>query len=333
MNFKKYQYRVYRDVATGEGDTGGSSMDTAADVNSTEAASNDVKLSVNTAKDDAINNTSASKDASQKSETKAYWPDDWRNNISKGDEKLLNRLSRYASPEAMATALIAAQNKISSGDFKQALSKTPSAEELKAWRTEQGIPETPEKYDLDLGGGLKVGDEDRPFVDQFLKSAHGTNQTQDQVKASLRAYYDVQEKITEQIQQKDLQYKESAEETLRAEWGNDYRRNINLVNGLLDGVGSPDLKDKILHGRLSDGTPIGASPDALKMLISLALINNPAGTVVPNAGGNVAQTVGDEIGKIEKVMRENRKAYDKDESMQARYRELLGAREKLKDRK
>jgi len=32
-------------------------------------------------------------------------------------------------------------------------------------------------------------------------------------------------------------------------------------------------------------------------------------------------------------MKENRKAYDKDEKMQAKYRDLLDAREKLKPRK
>jgi hypothetical protein len=68
------------------------------------------------------------------------------------------------------------------------------------------------------------------------------------------------------------------------------------------------------------------------MLVSLALIQNPAGVVVPGAHADPSKGVDDEISTIEKMMRTDRAAYNKDERTQARYRELLGAREKLKPR-
>jgi hypothetical protein len=40
----------------------------------------------------------------------------------------------------------------------------------------------------------------------------------------------------------------------------------------------------------------------------------------------------EEKADIEKVMREDRKAYNKDEAMQSRYRELIEAEQKLKKR-
>lgn len=262
-----------------------------------------------------------------------YWPDDWRTKASKGDTKLEARFSRYANPEAALTALIAAQNRISSGELKAVLSKDAKPEELKAWRAEQGIPETPDKYDLDLGKDFTIGEEDKPLIEEFLKAAHGTNQTPDQVKASLRAYYAVNEKMSEKRADDDVRIQDESTETLRADWGPEFKRNINLVHNLLDVTCTGDLKDKFLGGRLADGTPIGSSPEALKMLLGLALVNNPAGTVVPNAGGNMSGAVDDEIEKIEKAMRTNRTAYNKDEKMQARYRELIGARETLNKRK
>jgi len=82
------------------------------------------------------------------------------------------------------------------------------------------------------------------------------------------------------------------------------------------------MRDKLLRGRLADGTPIGSSPEVLRFLVGLAREKNPAGVVVPS-GVATAQSVSDEIQKIEKVMRDDRAAYNRDEKMQARYRQLL----------
>ena len=96
----------------------------------------------------------------------------------------------------------------------------------------------------------------------------------------------------------------------------------NLINSMLDGAGQ-DVKASLFKGRLQDGTPIGSSPAILRWLLGLELQRNPARVITPNSGERMGETVSDEIAKIEKAMRDNRKAYDKDEKMQARYRELL----------
>jgi hypothetical protein len=58
---------------------------------------------------------------------------------------------------------------------------------------------------------------------------------------------------------------------------------------------------------------------------------NPAATVTESAGAT-GKGLEDEIREIEKFMREHRAEYYKDERMQARYVELLGAREKIQAR-
>ena len=77
---------------------------------------------------------------------------------------------------------------------------------------------------------------------------------------------------------------------------------------------------------------MGADPDVKRFLLSLALINNPAGVVVPASSGDMAKGVNDRIGEIEKLMRENRKEYNKNEEVQAEYRRLLEAREAMAKR-
>lgn len=226
-------------------------------------------------------------------------------------------------------ALIAAQNRISAGELKPVLGKNASAEEVTAWRKENGVPETADKYNL----GIKVDGLDQELLSRVYKAAHESNQTPEQLTSTMKAWKTVAETMAEKRAATDAQVQKDSEDTLRAEWGTEFRRNINLVHGMLDGATTPELKDKLLGGRLADGTPIGSSPEALKFLASLALIQNPTGIVVPGGEGNPMKGLEEEIGSIEKTMRENRGAYNKDEKLQARYRDLLGAREAMKPKK
>lgn len=259
------------------------------------------------------------KQVDKPAEVKPDWPDDWREKAAGGDEKKLKRLGTYASPQALADALIEAQNRISKGDLKSALPKNPTQEQLTAWREANGIPETSDKYDIKE---LKLDDTDKNLIAKYLNAAHGTNQTPEQVKASLSAYKEAREIAATERQNQDLQIKTDAEDTLRGEWGNDYRRNISLISGLMDSA-PQGIKDRLFSGRLYDGTPIGSDPDILRFLVGIALERNPTGTVVPNSGANMMQSVDEEIAKIEKTMRENRSEYNRNEKMQERYRNLL----------
>ena len=260
-----------------------------------------------------------------------YWPADGRDTVSKGDAKILQRMGRYASPQAAMEALIAAQNRISAGELKPVLSKNATPEQLKEYREALGIPETPDKYDL--GKDIKIDGIDPALLGEVLKEAHESNQTPDQVKATLKAWTKISQSVQEQRYERDVNIQKTSEDALRAEWGPEYRRNINLIHGMLDATATPGMKEAVMNGRLADGTPIGSSPEALKFLVGLALIQNPAGVVVPGSEANPMQGVEDEITKIETNMRKDRAAYNKDEKLQARYRELLTAREKLKPNK
>ena len=228
-------------------------------------------------------------------------------------------------------ALIAAQNRIAAGELKPVLGKNATPEQLKEYRDALGIPETPDKYDL--GKDLKTENINPQLLSEVLKEAHATNQTPDQVRATIKAWNSISTAVKEQQYTKDVELQKTGEDALRAEWGVEYRRNLNIIHNMLDGTASPGLKDSLLGGRLADGTPIGSSPEALKFLVGLALIQNPAGVVVPGSEANPMKGIDDEMAKIETTMKNDRKAYDKDEKMQARYRELIEAKQKLDTRK
>ena len=56
-------------------------------------------------------------------------------------------------------------------------------------REKVGIPEKPGDYDLTLGEGLVVGDDDKESIGEFIGLAHSANYTQEQVTAGLNWYY------------------------------------------------------------------------------------------------------------------------------------------------
>lgn len=252
-------------------------------------------------------------------DAKGYWPDDWRDKVSKGNEKVLQRLGRYASPEAALDALIEAQNRISQGKLKPG--PKASAEEVSAWRAEMGIPESPDKYDLK---GVQIPEASKPMFDVLFKEAHATGQSAEQVAGTIRAWQQVQVKAAEMRAENDRLAMQAVEDGLREEWGGEFRVHMNNIHGLLDGATDQGFKDKLLAARMPDGNPIGTSPEALKFLLSLALIKNPAGVVLPGGGSNPVDGVKEELGKLQKIP-----AAKKTEAQSGRQRQLIDAAIKM----
>lgn len=268
--------------------------------------------------------------AGEKDATKGYWPEDWRKTMAGDSEKELAQAQRYGSPAEVWKKARALEQKLSSGELKPVLGKDAKPEEVTAYREALGIPATPDKYDLK---DVKVDEGDKAFVAELFKTAHATNQTPEQVAANVKTWNEIKTAAVEQQATRDQELQTKGEDALRSEWGTEYRRNINLVHSLLDGSGSPEMKDKFLTGRLSDGTPIGSDPAALKMLLGLALVQNPQGVIVPSGTYSVTG-MEDRIKEIEKMMREDRKAYNdpKISGPNGEYTKLLAARETMKAR-
>jgi len=261
------------------------------------------------------------------------WPDDWRAKIAGDDKKELARLERFASPSELHRSYRALEQKLSSGEVKQALPKDATPEQLTEYRKSNGIPETFDKYDTSLPNGLVIGEQDKPIVDEFLKEMHAANATPDVTKAALASYYKIVESQTAQRQTEDAQYKEQSQDALRGEWGQDFRRNINLVNNLLE-TAPEGVKDRLLAARLADGKLLGDDPATLKFLVSMAREINPAAAVVPGAN-NAPAAISEELANLNRQMGDPRSDYwskDKGSQLQARYRELVTAQQKLAKR-
>lgn len=265
---------------------------------------------------------------------------DWREAFAKnrgGDEKLVNRLSRYASPDAALDALVSVQNKISANELRL---NTPfpanGTDEQKAeWRRGAGVPESPDKYAIELGNGLVIGEEDKPFVESFLKAAHNVNLPNDKVNGLLSWYFkDLVEGETQKRQELDEQVREKADDQLHVEWGADYRKNKALIEAYLDS-GPSGLKERLFSARLGDGTPLASDVEILRWLADRAREFNPTISLVPGDPSAAAKTIADELATIKAMMPNRSSEYwkgPKAPQLQARYRELVAASQKVAQR-
>lgn len=262
---------------------------------------------------------------------------DWatlRTEIAGGDDKILKRLERYSSPKDVAEALIAAQNKIASGTGKTALPADATPEQLKDWRMENGIPETPDGYQVKLPDGLIVGAADKPMVDGFLKTAHDSNMAPAQVDQALGWYFKQQEQAMEALQAKDAAGREQGIEALRTEWGSEYKLNLGIVDGLLN-TAPKGVKDALLGGRLADGTPLGNNPDVLRWLATMGREINPVATVTGQTGIAAGQAIAGRKAEIETMMRDRSSTSPywhgtQSEAIQKEYRDLLDVEAKMR---
>lgn len=252
---------------------------------------------------------------------------DWRARLAGGDEKLLGYLGRYQSERAFVEAAKKDREALRARQAHR-LADNPTGEELAEYRRQHGVPDTPEGYLALLPDGLVVGDDDRPYVDRFLAEMHALHAPPALTGAALDAYYAIVEDQAAARSEMEAEARAESTEILRAEWGADYKRNLNAMHAHLDTLPEP-VAEAFRFGRHADGVPLGYDAEVLKWLAGLALEANPLSTVVPGGGAGRASAVADEIAAIEGVMRRDRAAYNGDEGMQARYRELLSARERL----
>jgi hypothetical protein len=150
------------------------------------------------------------------------------------------------------------------------------------------------------------------------------------VHAGLAWYNDVQDRNEVAMQELDAEDKQKFEDSMRGEdgWGPDYRANINSIQALLESQFDEDAMNALLNGRASDGMAWMNHPGIMAGLAKLGRQLNPAAAILPVGQGDT-KGIADRMKEIEKVMNENRRAYDKDEPMQQEYRDLIDAKLKI----
>jgi hypothetical protein len=256
-----------------------------------------------------------------------------------GDAKELARLQRFADEGAYHKSYRALEAKLSSGEFKRALPDNATAEEVAAWRTENGVPDKPEGYleKLALPDGLVLGEADKPVAESFAKRALEKNWTPQQFNDAVGWYYENLEAQQTAQAEADAAFKQTSDDALRTEWqGADYRANLNAIQNMFAGW-PKGLAEQLLTARTADGQILGNTPEFVKQMAQLSRELNPAAALIPAGGADPAKGVADRIKELKGWMGAKKGTpehakYWKDEKVQAEYRDLISAQERMKAR-
>lgn len=255
------------------------------------------------------------------------FPEDWREQLAGGDPKKLARLGRYSSPDKFSEGFFNAQAQLSEGRANEPLPENATPEQLAEFRANNGIPESADKYELSLEDGLSLSDDDKAILAPILEAAHSAHATPAQVSAMSNAFFKGREAEMAAIAAQDQTHIDEIREDLREEWGSDFRTNMAVLQEFQSTM-PEGIRELVAGARMADGRGLFNSPDFVKWAVDTRRQINPSATVVPNVV-DPAQSITAELTSIRETMRTDRAAYDRNEQMQERYRQLIDAQSKL----
>lgn len=267
-----------------------------------------------------------------------YWQPDWRQELVKqvgGDKKLEERLGRFGSPSDILKSYLSLEKEKSSGQLKRELPENATEEQKAEWRKEMGLPEKADDYldKLTLPDGVVLGEMDKPVAAAFAEAAHAGDLKPEQYSKLVAKYYEIQDQKNTAQYEADEQYRQATNDALNAEWGHEFRPNINAVKNFLAGMPEAE-RNKILEGRDADGRKIGDNPVFVRYLAQMARELNPAATLVP-ATGDIGKSVDARLGELKVMIKDRSSEYyhgPNSAKLKAEYRQLLDAQDKMKSR-
>jgi len=268
------------------------------------------------------------------------FPESWREDLAGGDKAFRKTLDRFESPVALAKAYKELTARLSSGDLK-AMKPPPdnaTSEQITAWRTEHGLPQSAAAYvdGLQLGDGTVTGEAERALLASFADQAVKGRWTANQYNQAVGWYFDMLDRLAAQRDHADAAFKQEASTDLMREWSHDYVTNRNTVAQFFDRTFPVDFREALLTARLPDGRVLANHPTFNKAILEVAKSINPSGAMLPNASGGGLSNVEGRIAEIEgKYMRaphgsdlwKNYWTGDSGARMQQEYRGLLARRE------
>ena len=251
---------------------------------------------------------------------------DWRRGVAVDDDKYYADLQRFNTAQDYGNSFREAQQTIRAGKLSTPLKDDATEDDIKAYRENNNIPLEAAGYMENLPEGVVIGEDDKEIFGDFMGVLHAKNVAPDVAHDVIGWYNTFAEKQQSDEVERDSVQSTEANDQLRTDWGPDYRANMNLVEGLLNGAFGKEAQEQLRSGRYTDGRAFMNDPDVLKGLADIARKVNP---VMEMGGGDhhtAQESMNDEIATLEKFMREKRTEYNKDKGAQDRLRDLYQLR-------
>lgn len=216
--------------------------------------------------------TRAEPGAADQAETSGTgWPDDWRTRLAGTDDSLLKSLNRFTSLESLAKSWREQRAELSRrAKAVDVPGPDASPEEVAAYRSAMGIPETPDKYEIKAPEQLAQTDADKAILADMAKAAHEMNIPPPRMQALADKFFDLQARQAEAMNVAAVQKAKTAEAMLKREYGADYDFNRTLAANVGTRVLGNEGFHDLINTQLADGTLLGDNPAMVRMLVQLA---------------------------------------------------------------
>lgn len=247
-------------------------------------------------------------------EPQAWFPDDWREKMSGGDEGVLKFLQRQTDPGAAAKAAYGMRQEISKRG-PQRPGDGASDEQWAEWRKSQGIPAAANEYRaaMQLPDGYDP-ERDAAVLDAFGERFHKHNIPAAQANDLVNAYFDQQQARLQEFAAATAEVEQRNQHALVEEWGGlkPYQQNISAIQRLADEVLGAEERAAFFDQVTVDdrGNPtgvIGNSPALLKLLSAVARDRYGEDMALMDSGFGTPEARGDRINELTAQLRASRK--------------------------
>jgi len=227
-------------------------------------------------------------------------PENWRDIMAAGDDKILKDLQKFKTPADYAKSKRELEVLVSKTRPVPELPKDATPEQLKEWREKAGVPEKFEDYKTELQNGFVINEVDKEIVNEFLKTSHKNNLTQAEVSKALQSWFETKT----DIEAKTMANIEQQRQDLQKEWGNNFNANVTKTLTFLENEGLKELDNAVMP----DGTLALLNPKIVNYFLKLAEKNNGSNTVTPQEGQTFT-SIHARVAELEKMQKADEKAF------------------------
>ena len=267
-----------------------------------------------------------------KSGKAALWPDNWRDQFQGAGKPDGKDFANLGSPVEVAKSYLALKQRISSGEFKRATPMPEGAaatlEAVNQWRADNNVPVEAAKYEI-LPSSVKaetLDEASKGYIGDWQKIFHGANVTQDVAAKISHGAFELASKQMEAVAQGDATAMDKTDDSLRANWGSDYKANIKINIAHVNKVFGPEVGAQFFEARLPNGMKIGNIAGVSEAINQWARSEGGDSLVGSDTSGG--KSVDARITEIEAVMARNMNDYTP--KVADEYRQLLERRESRK---
>ena len=202
---------------------------------------------------------------------------DWLSRLNVSDEiKADKNLQGITDINQLAEQFSNAQKLIGKKTINKIPGQDATEEERQSFFRELGVPDNPEKYELNTESVPEGAELDENLLNNFKDTAHKLNMTPDQAQGLMDWFHQQTGQSLQEAQQQNEQQKQEAMQALKQEWGRDFDKNLQVANKLVD---------KYELSGILDQEKLSNSPDLAKALNQIAKdmgedqnINTPKGS-------------------------------------------------------